>query len=557
VNYTRIGQNTVNAVRLAEVVQVLVRHGFADVLQRVGFHDGLVARALRGLRLIEEPQGEPATFGERLRAALTELGPTFVKFGQILSTRPDLVGQSLARELSSLQDQVTPLPFETMHKVISDALGGTVDKHFASFHRQPVASASLSQVYRATLPSGEDVAVKVLRPGIEKIIESDLRLMRMLAQLAYDHIDEARWLDPPGIVEEFARSTRRELDLAIEARIIERFRANFAEIDYVFIPKTYPRYSSRTVLTMDWVDGVRVDCFDAYAARSSDRSEVARLGCEALCLMFFEHHLFHADPHPGNILLTRDNVLAFIDFGMAGHLNRADVGAVADLFLAIFHQDAKECVDAVLALTVDSVPTDRDALEHEVTEFIAFEAESIISSGQVARGIEAATDILYRHGLQLAPRFSMLLKSLATIEIVGRSLDPALDFLPILEPHVRRLITERYQPTHLLKEAQHNAGALVKLGKQIPNDISNLLGQLRRGRFTMHLEHEKIEELANAIDRSSNRNALALIVAALIVGSSVIVSFESTLGRLGTTMFALAGLLGLYLVFSILWSRKF
>jgi ubiquinone biosynthesis protein len=556
VYYTRLGKHTVNAVRLAEILQVMVKHGFADLLRRAGFHDGLPARVLRGLNLYA-PGGEPATFGQRLRSALTELGPTFVKLGQVLSTRPDLVGSDIAQEFSKLQDQVEPVPYDKMAEVIQEALGQPVETLFATFDREPVASASLSQVYRATLKTGERVAVKVQRPRIEKVIESDLSLMQQLAEWLTDRMEEPGLIDPPGIVDEFARSIRRELDFSIEARVIQQFRHYLGKNPKVFIPNTYPAFCTRSILTMDWVDGVRVDRFEEYEARNCDRSAIARTGCEVLCEMVCEHRLFHADPHPGNIFIVRDNQLAFLDLGMAGHLERADVAELSDLFLAIFHQDAEECVAAVLNLTNGEPPDDSSALEHEIADFIAFEAQGIIGGGLVAHGIERAVDILRRHHLELAPRFSMLVKALATIETVGRTLDPGLDFVTILQPYLERFVMSRYQPQYVLREAQQNAGAYLKLGQRLPDDLLHLLKQLRRGRLRFQIHHEHLENLAATIDRSSNRSAISMIVAALIVGSSLLIATDSPLSRLGVAGFIFAGLLGMALVISILWSRKY
>ena len=556
-NYTKLGQHTVNAVRLAEVAQVLVRHGFADLLQRLGFHDGLPARVLRGLNLMEAPQGEPSTFGRRLRAALVELGPTYIKFGQILSTRSDLLGHQIAQDLSLLQDQVEPLPFSTMAKVIEDTLGAPADQIFASIDHVAVASASLSQVYRATLPTGEEVAVKIQRPGAAKTIEADIGLMRQIAEWVSDRMSETRWLDPPGIVEEFSRSIRRELDFTIEGRVIKRFGELLAEDERAVVPTVYDDFCSAQVLTMAWVDGVRVDRFDEYAARNCVPRQVAINGCELLCRMIFEFRLFHADPHPGNVFITHDNRLCFLDMGMVGHLEKADVAVVADLLLALFHQDAHECTSAALVLTTGAEPRNREALEHEIADFIAFEAQAILSGGQVARGIERATQILHRYNLQLAPRFSLLLKALATIEIVGRSLDPKLDFVPILEPHVRNMILERYGPAQMLRDARSNTASLWRLGRQIPADIAEVLQLARKGRLRITLDHDRIEQIAGAMDRSSNRNALALVTAALIVGSSIVVSATAGASRLGIFGLIFAGLLGLWLIFSILRSRSY
>lgn len=554
---TRLGRHTVNAVRLGEVLQVFIKHGFADLFERIGLSQNLPARLLRGMKLVQAPDGDPSTLGRRLCNAFTELGPTFVKFGQVMSTRPDVLGETLARELSALQDRVEPMPFQEMRLVIEAQLGASLEDLFASFDRSPVASASLSQVYHATLHSGEEVAVKVMRPGIEKRIESDVSLMKQVAEWALEVLEEAQIVDPPGIVDEFARSIRRELDFTIEARVTDQFRENFADVDYVKVPQVYHAHSARHVLTLEWIDGVRVDKVEEYEARQSSPEEVAINGCEALCLMVFEHHLFHADPHPGNLFLTQDNQLAFLDLGMAGHLERSDVSAIADLFLAIFHKDAGECVEAILTLASDGEIEDREKLEHEIAEFIAFEAQIIVNSGELSKGLERAVEILHRHHLRLAPRFSLLLKGLATIEIVGRQLHPDLDFIPILEPHVRKLITERYQPSFLFHDAQQNALSLFKLMRQAPGDATALLQQMRNGRLMVRLKHEQAAQMMQAMDRASSRLALAIVMASLVIGGSIAATSTGQIHAFGASAFVVATLVATGYVASIIWFRKY
>ncbi len=554
--YTKIGKHTVNAVRFAEIVQVFVRHGFADLVQRAGLHEGLPGKVLRGMRLMRAPAGEPATFGSRLRGALTELGPTFIKLGQVLSTRPDLVGHKIAEELTGLQDRVTPMPFEKMRPVIERELDAPMDTLFTSIEHTPVASASLSQVYRATLTTGEIVAVKVQRPDIEEIIESDISLMESVAEWIADRLDDQRMLDPPGIVEEFARSIRRELDFEIEARIAQQFVANFEDDPHVTIPQPFHEYCSRHVLTLEWIDGVPVDDVECYAERNSDPAEVARIGCRTLCKMVFEDHLFHADPHPGNIFLLGDNRLAFLDLGMSGHLEPSDVQALTDLFLAIFNTDSEACLEAVLQLSSGEEPSNRTLLAHEIAEYVAFEARVIVGGGQIARGIELAVQIMRRHNLELAPRFSLLLKALATIEVVGKELDPKMDMTPVIQPYVENLIRARYAPARLFKELQIHAGGYLRLSRQAPTDIAHLLRQLRSGKMKMHIHHEHLEKMAATIDNASKRNAVAVVTAALIVGSSLLISTETAMARLGIFGYVTAGVLGIILIVSILWGRE-
>jgi ubiquinone biosynthesis protein len=552
----RMLDRTRNARRFVGVVHVLLRHGFADLVRRAGLHKSLPARLLRRLNITRAQPGAPETFGERLREALTELGPTFIKLGQVLSTRPDLVTYEVAEELALLQDKVAPVPYAKMAPVLEQTLGRPRDDVFDWFDETPVASASLSQVYRAVLKNGDAVAVKIQRPNIEKIIQSDLALMHQIAAWVDEHVRDVQWLNAPGVVHEFARSIRRELDFDIEAGIIDQFHHNFEGAEGVFIPKTYPEFCSRRLLVVQWVDGVRVDQFDAYPARNCDREVLARRGCEILCVMVFEHHLFHADPHPGNIFITRDNTLAFLDYGMAGHLEKADVAALADLFLAMFHQDSVECVNALLQLTAGGEPENMEGLRHEVADFIAFEAHAIIGGGQVARGLERATDILRQFNLNLAPRFSLLLKGLATIEHVGRQLNPGIDMVSIIQPYIENLVMDRYKPLEMIKEMRHNAGLLRRLTWQLPEDLSSISTQLRRGRLRVNLRHEYLEELIQALDASANRITAGLVIGATIVGGSILLAAQPELWGAALAGFVGAGLLGCVLIVSILWRKR-
>ncbi len=556
-HYRSLAKRVGNAVRLAEVVQVLVRHGFADVVRRLGLHEGLPAKVLRGLRLIEAPSGEPETAGRRMRAALTELGPTAVKFGQILSTRPDIVGRTLAQDLEHLQDRVEAIPFEDMRPIIEEELGGVIDDLYAEFDRTPVAAASLSQVYRGASKSGAQVAVKVQRPGIMQVIESDLNLMHGIAEWVAEHVQEAEFLDPVGVVEEFRRSILRELDFTVEARVIERFRRHSEDIPELFVPQVYPDLSSTRVMTMDWIDGIRLDAIDQYAERNCDPRVVAKIGCDVFCRQVFDLHLFHADPHPGNILVMRNNQIAFLDYGMVGSLERTDVIVMADLLRAIFQENAEQCVQALLAFTTAGDLDNREALVHEVAEYIAFDAQAMVGGGEIGKAIERLSSILQRYRLQLAPRFSLMLKALATIESTAHVLDPDLDIVPLIKPQVERIVLERYAPGLLMQEARNNLGLLMRLGREIPTDVRNVLRMLRRGKFKVQVNHEGLSHFAGVTDRASNRITFGLITGSIIVGSSLLITTGEGARTLGMAGYIVAGVLGLGLVISILRSRNF
>ncbi len=555
--YRSLTRRVGDAVRLAELAQVLVRHGFADLVRRVGLYEGAPAKLLRSLHLIEQAADVPETMGARLCAALTELGPTFVKFGQILSTRPDLMGPAVCEELSKLQDKVAAIPFDEMRPVIEAELKGKLEDHFGEFNETPVASASLSQVYRARTQLGRDVAVKVQRPGARRTIHSDLSLMRGLAEWVAEHVKELQWIDPVGMVEEFNRTVNRELDFTIEAHIIQRFRKNYSGETAVFVPRVETDITSARMLVMDWIDGIRVDAINQYAERNCSPRTVAANGANTLCRQVFEFHLFHADPHPGNILVTRNDQIAFLDYGMVGHLEPNDVDAMADLLRAVFEEDSARCVDALLKFTISGETEHRADLDHDVAEYIAFEARSVMGNADVGKALEQITTILRRHKLQLSPRFSLLLKGMATIESTAKTLDKTLDMGPIIRPYVEKIITERFSPARLAKEGQQTLTNAIRIGKEIPGEVQNLIRTFRKGKFRIQLDHEGLDHLAGVTDRASNRIAFSVIAGALIVGSSLLVSTGIGGRSLGYVGFIFAAVLGVMLLISILRSKNY
>ena len=549
-----------NTVRLAEVVQVLIKHGFAEAVDRTGLYGGLPAKVLRGLRLAKAREGPPETLGKRLNSALTELGPTFVKLGQVLATRPDILSKEIRSELGRLQDEVTTLPFEKMRPVIEDSLGKPLNELFKEFPETPVASASLSQVYKAKMLNGLTVAVKVRRPGMTQVINSDINLLTAVAEWIDEHVEDFDWLDTTGLVKEFRRTILRELDFSIEARNIQRFHENFIDDPTVEIPRVYEDLSSTEVLTMSFIDGIRVDDVDRYEERNCDPKVVSVNGCRAICKQIFEYNFFHADPHPGNIWVTRDNRLAFLDYGMVGHLERSDVGILADLLRAVFQKNSRAMTDCILILTDAGDLEDVRALQQEAADYLSFEAQAIIARGEVGRALGKILDVLSNHGLQLPPRFALLIKALATIESTARELDPKLDMLPIIKPYVEEVIKRRFSPEGIIDDAKEYAFTLVRLVKNIPFDMHVLMQMARHGRFKIEFKHVGLERLTRVLDRASNRVAFSVVTGSLIVGSSLLlatgagVTGTRTLGLVG---FIIAGVLGIGLLISILRSRNF
>jgi ubiquinone biosynthesis protein len=308
---------------------------------------------------------------------------------------------------------------------------------------------------------------------------------------------------------------------------------------------------------MDWVDGVRVDDIPQYGRFRSNPHTVAVTGADTLCKQVFEHRFFHADPHPGNIMLIGENRIAFLDYGMVGSLEETDTANIADVLRAIFRQDAAAAVQAMLQFTTSGEAENHAALVHEVADYIAFDAEAIIASGEVGKAIDRLTAIMRKYKLQLAPRVSLLMKALATVESTGRALDPDIDMVPIIQPYVEKIVIQRFSPAQLAREARQNMVLLMRLGRQMPTDLANLMRLLRRGKLKIQLNHEGLSHLASALDRASNRVTVGLVTGSIIVGSSLLLAADIGARTLGLGGFIFAGLLGLTLVISILRSRDF
>lgn len=557
-NYLTLARRVGDTVRLAQVVQVLVKHGFAETVEKLGIRKSLPARVLQKLHITKAPEGPPETTGRRLRAALTELGPTYVKLGQVLSTRADIISKPLREELSKLQDQVEEVPFEDMKAVIETSLRMPLAEAFKEFPEKPLAAASLSQVYKAKLPSGMTVAVKVRKPKMREIVQSDLSLMQALAEWVDEHVEELSWLDAQGLVDAFRRSIMRELDFSIEARTIQRFHENFKTDPNVEIPFVYEDRSTSEVVTMTFIDGVRVDKFDAYPDRNCDQKTIAHIGLNAVCKQVFEDSLFHADPHPGNIFITRDNRLAFLDYGMVGSLEKADITVMTELLRAVLKEDSKAVTDCVLVLTDSADLEDLAALQQELSEYLSFEAQAIIGHGEVGKALEKILDLLSRHKLKLPPRFSLLIKALSTIESTGHALDPELDVIPVMQPYVEAVIKRRFSPEELLNESQEYGFRLARVIRDLPQDVHVLMQTARHGRLRMQFKHMGLENLNHTLDRASDRVAFSVVAGSLIIGSSWLLASDVP----GTRLIALAGyviaaLLGVGLLISIIRARNF
>lgn len=544
--------------RFSYIASVLARHGFNEFLDRLkARYHGLPRR-----RFIRESSERRALSApERLRLAFEELGATFIKLGQVLSSRPDIIPPEYIQELSKLQDDVPEFPFDDAKKLIESQLKRPVTDIFLHLDEKPRAAASLAQVHRAKLLSGADVAVKVQRIGVDKIIENDIRILREFASLVERRIPESRRYEPRGLVDDFARSIRHELDFVREGRNIDRFRKYFSDTPIIYIPKVYWDLTTPKVLTIEYIDGIKISDVDRLDAAGLDRKTIAENGANITLKEVFELRFFHADPHPGNLFVCENNVIAPVDFGMTGTIEEDVADHMSGIFLAVLQKDVDSLVKNLRVLGVAEDVEDVRNFKIDVRDLVERYYGVPLNKIEIGGVIRELMGIVRRYRLRLPRNFAMIGKALMMTEGVGRVLYPDFNILEIAKPYTRRLLWKRYDPRRQLNEMRKTGVEALDFLKALPTDLKEIFAIIRKGKFAMLFEHRGLELLVDELDRSSNRISFAVVIAALIVGSSLI--FQTRVGPtffdypiIGLAGFLLASILGIWLLIGIMRSKR-
>ncbi|GGY28445.1 ABC1 kinase family protein [Paludibacterium paludis] len=540
--------------RLKEISGILIRHGLGEFTRRLRLPRAM-EKAGEWLNLKLNDGNEHLPPPVRVRLAFEELGPTFIKLGQILSTRVDVFPAEWITEFEKLQSHVPPIAPERVPQLINAALGSPPEILFKSFDFTPIGSASIAQVHRAILHDGTEVAVKIRRPGIVDKVEADLRILAHLADLIELEFPDTRRFQPREIVSQFARSLKREMDLAVEARNMERFARDFAGDPCVIVPHVFWDYTNPAINVQSYIDGIPASELAHLEDHGLDPVALAHKGADAVLKMILVNGFFHADPHPGNVFFLRDERIAFIDFGMVGRISHQRRDEIVDLLAALAERNEASILDVLVGWT-GSTPVDEQKFAYDISDFL-FQYEHLpLKDVDISRLISDIMALIRDHSIVLPPDMAMLFKALITLEGLGRQLDPGFQLVEHLSPFVRRLILDRYRPETLLKRGRQTISDAIGMISGLPRDLIRLGKEIRQGKFRINLDLKRLDAFGKQIDRSVNRLTMGIVTGALIIGSSIVMTVNAGpklfgLPFLGFIGFLLAMINSIWLVMSI------
>jgi ubiquinone biosynthesis protein len=538
-----------NIKRIQEILAVFAKYGFRDIIDRLPGARRIIPHKIQAKFL-------KGSTPDRVRLALEELGPTFIKFGQLFSVRADILPPNFIYELSKLQDEVAPLPFEAIKETVEKELKLPINALFSSFDREPVASASLAQVHRAITKQGDEVVVKVQRPNVKKIIDTDLSIMEIIAGWIEREISEAREYEPLSKVKELGKNLKSELNFTNEGKSADQFRINFKDDKSILIPEVYWNLSTSKVLTLEYIDGMKITDPVIPEKTGISQKAIVQRGADFVFKQIFVHRFFHADPHPGNILVTTDGKILLLDFGLTGTLDDEMIDTLSQLAMAGFNKDVDNIIDVFIKLDVANEDMNTRKLKRDLKRFIDKYYGVSLARIEVRALIDDGFEISRKYRLKFPRDLLLLGKTLSTLEGITHQLDPEFDTVERLKPYVRKLAERKYNPREILRAARRILAEYITLFRNLPGDLIPTLRKLREGRLKVEFEHRGLDNLISQTERSTNRLSFSLIIAALIVGSSLIMQTERFF-ILGVSGFIIAGILGLGLVIAMLRTRKF
>jgi ubiquinone biosynthesis protein len=553
-----------SARRLQQIINVFLKYGFGQIIDQIQLGRYIpFKKRLKSFGIWPAVKGPSVP--ERLRMAFSELGPTFIKLAQVLSSRPDLITVQFANEFKKLQDEVPPFPSDKAKVIIEEELKKPLKDIFSYFAHEPLAAASIAQVHKATLLDGSNVIVKVQRPDIMDQIETDINILSTVARLLDKYVPESRFFNPIGIVEEFSKTIHKEMNFIEEAKNCVRFKRNFKDNPDIFIPKVYLEYTTEKILVMEMVEGVRIDDLAAIDFMGLDRKRIAKIGVNAYFKQILEDGFFHADPHPGNMFVMGTERIAFVDFGIVGRVSEELKEAMADTFLALIHKDFDRLIDQYIELGIVPEHIDIEAFRRDfkvdLIDFLEPLYGMTLKEINFAQYLDTVTHLAIKHNLRIPSDLLLINKAMLILESIGRTLDPDFDFVSEAEPYAAKIVRKRLSPVRFYERARKNLMEISDLTFLLPRQLKQIIKKTLKDEIQIKMYHVNLPEFIRDMDKSSNRIAFAMIVSAMILSSAIMhaMGVRPTIfgiSILGLSAFILAFLLGIWLIISIIRSGR-
>lgn len=563
-NIIRLSRTYKSAKRFTEIVNVFLKHGFGQVIEQI--HLGKYIPFKKRLKAFGVwPSLKEPNVPERLRMAFAELGPTFIKLAQVLSSRPDLITIFYANEFKKLQDEVPPFPVSQVRKIIEEETGRPMDTLFSRFDELPIAAASIAQVHRATLLDGSDVIIKVQRPGIREAVEADINILSTVARLLDKYVPDSRFFNPTGIVEEFSRTIKKEMDFSEEARSCMRFRKNFEHYDKIYIPRIYNDLVSGKVLVMERIEGIRIDDIEKINALGYNRKDLAKIGVDSFYKQVLEDGFFHADPHPGNIMVVSPGILAYVDFGIMGRVSDELKETMANTFIALMQRDFDKLIDQYIELGIVPEHADLEDFRREfktdLMDFLDPLYGATLKEINFAQYLDTLTRLAIKHNMKIPSDLLLINKSMLVLENIGRQLDPEFDFFSSAEPYATKIIRNRISPSRFYNKAKRNVMEIADFAYIFPRQMRQIVKKVLKDDLQVKMYHVNLPEFMRDMDKASNRIAFAMIISAMILSSAIMHATGVGPKLFGFSIIALisfgfAFLFGVWLIISIIRSGR-
>lgn len=516
-------QTIKNIKRIRETIQILLKYGFEDIVTSTPLQN-LIPKNMRLKWLRQNRSVFEYSRWERIRMVAEEMGPSFVKLGQIISNRPDILPEPLIIELTKLQEKVPPFDLATARRIVEEETGKPLEETFSYFEEVPVGSASIGQVHKAKLISGEDVVVKVQRPGVKEIVETDLAILKEIVKLTENYLRKNGLLNPLDIVDAFERTMRKELNYQTEARHVEQFRNTYSKYPRFYIPKVYKKLSTAKILVLEYISGCRITDVRQLKAWGLSPAQVAENGMDIYLLQILEYGYFHADPHPGNVLVRKDGVICLLDFGMVGKLIRQDKYAFAGIFLSMAQQDAKSMAINFRRLVIDSDIKDMKSFEYElhelIEEYTALDVEEL-NIRDLAMGLQR---VIYNYRLKVPGSVFLILRAVVILEGIGKMIHPDFKTFEYIKPYGSRILKEQLSLKNIGLELYYSFNNLYSFANSFPVEVKEILQKVRKGQLHVQIENTGLDPLIRKLEVASFRLALALIIGALLIASAIIMN---------------------------------